>query len=496
MSKIKSLILGSAAGLVAIGGAQAADLPLKAKAVEYVKVCSLYGAGFYYIPGTDTCIKLGGYLRFDANYHGGVYDMPFYNFPNGANTRDVNQLNMRSRMAVTIDTRTATEYGVVRTFGQGDWQWSTGVDVVGGGSFALENAFVQFAGFTFGKSASVYSTPWHGYPGNNTSFLLGGEDSVTGVNNIHYTFDFGNGFSASVGVDESIAWGRTALANLAAPGTGIGANGLGTSPAGTTLINGYGGQDAPDFVGNIKLDQAWGLLQFSGAAHQIRTNYYFDTFPDERSGHPGDEWGFAVMGALELRNLPTGPGDYLRLDASYADGATKYVIATSGGSPSFGIINGNTLAFGYTTDGLFGAPGNAITGSGSVEKTQAWGIRGAFVHNWSPYWQSSVFGSYSQVSYNGNAAALYCAAYPVAGQNVAGGYTCDPDFNIAQIGFRQVWTPVKNLALSAEVQYVMLDTGFSGSTTGPVTIGTKYLPTAQFGDVNTTSFNFRIQRNF
>ena len=36
---------------------------MKAKAVEYVKICSLYGAGFYYIPGTDTCIKLGGYLR-------------------------------------------------------------------------------------------------------------------------------------------------------------------------------------------------------------------------------------------------------------------------------------------------------------------------------------------------------------------------------------------------------------------------------------------------
>ena len=49
-----------------MSGAQAADLPLKAKAVEYVRVCSLYGAGFYYIPGTDTCIKLSGYLRVDV----------------------------------------------------------------------------------------------------------------------------------------------------------------------------------------------------------------------------------------------------------------------------------------------------------------------------------------------------------------------------------------------------------------------------------------------
>ena len=66
MKMVKSLILGSAAGLVAMSGAQAADLPVKAKAVEYVRICSLYGAGFYYIPGTDTCIKLGGYLRVET----------------------------------------------------------------------------------------------------------------------------------------------------------------------------------------------------------------------------------------------------------------------------------------------------------------------------------------------------------------------------------------------------------------------------------------------
>src|ERR671922_1985627 len=63
MKLVKSLLLGSAAGLIAVGGAQAADLPVKAKAVEYVKICTLYGAGFYYIPGTDTCLKIGGYIR-------------------------------------------------------------------------------------------------------------------------------------------------------------------------------------------------------------------------------------------------------------------------------------------------------------------------------------------------------------------------------------------------------------------------------------------------
>src|ERR1700754_748663 len=67
MKIVKSLLLGSAAGLAALTGAQAADLPVKAKPVEYVKICSLYGAGFYYIPGTDTCIRIGGHIRSEVS---------------------------------------------------------------------------------------------------------------------------------------------------------------------------------------------------------------------------------------------------------------------------------------------------------------------------------------------------------------------------------------------------------------------------------------------
>jgi len=63
MHQAKSLLLAAIAAFVAACGAQAADLPVKAQPVQYVKICSLYGDGFYYIPGTDTCLKLGGYLR-------------------------------------------------------------------------------------------------------------------------------------------------------------------------------------------------------------------------------------------------------------------------------------------------------------------------------------------------------------------------------------------------------------------------------------------------
>jgi len=54
-----------------LGEVVAADLPVKAKPVEYVQVCTLYGDGYYYIPGTDTCIKIGGYLRAEMDVNAG-----------------------------------------------------------------------------------------------------------------------------------------------------------------------------------------------------------------------------------------------------------------------------------------------------------------------------------------------------------------------------------------------------------------------------------------
>src|SRR4051794_2592913 len=69
MNVVKSLLLSSAAGFLAAAGAQAADLPSrKAAPVEYVRVCSAYGAGFFYIPGTETCLRVGGYVRAEYQY--------------------------------------------------------------------------------------------------------------------------------------------------------------------------------------------------------------------------------------------------------------------------------------------------------------------------------------------------------------------------------------------------------------------------------------------
>jgi hypothetical protein len=512
MKMIKSLILGSAAGLVAMSGAQAADLPVKAKAVEYVKVCSLYGAGFFYIPGTDTCIKLGGYMRLDTTFNGGIYGQPAWNADLGLGDRYRDSYASRSRFAFTVDTRTATEYGVVRTFSQADFQFSTLggstynpnnlatnlgnngqlLDTVGGGYVAVEYAFVQFAGFTFGKSSSAYATPWNGYPGNTSSYLIGGEDSVTGVNNIQYTAQFGNGVSGSIGLDDPTVFNRTAVYN-----TGVGISAVGTSG------NAYAGVHMPDVVANLRVDQAWGLFQLSGELHEVDGSYNTltastaaPTALSDASGHPETKYGGSVMAALQIKNIPTGPGDDIKFDATWAKGDTKNVISTSAGSPNILMLGGTagqfgsagSIGFGATTDGIY-APG------GSIHLTESYGVRGAFNHNWDPYWSSSLFGGMGWVRYDSTAAGNYCAAYgaTVAGLNAT--YTCNPNYNLSMLGFITRWTPVKNLTLSAETIWTHLDTGFKGTAT--FSPGAPYAAsTLAFKSQDTMSLQLRVQRNF
>src|SRR5262245_61822949 len=68
--KFRTLLLGTAAAFAVTGGAQAADLALAVEPIDYVKICDAFGAGYYYIPGTDTCLAVGGYVEFNVK----VYD--------------------------------------------------------------------------------------------------------------------------------------------------------------------------------------------------------------------------------------------------------------------------------------------------------------------------------------------------------------------------------------------------------------------------------------
>jgi len=105
MKMVKSLLLGTAAGLVAVAGAQAAGMPVKAAPVQYVKICSLYGDGFYYIPGTDICLKVGGYVRgeYFYNYGASGTNGPFAGVSGQKDRFDGNDFLLRTRAYAWFD---------------------------------------------------------------------------------------------------------------------------------------------------------------------------------------------------------------------------------------------------------------------------------------------------------------------------------------------------------------------------------------------------------
>ena len=158
MKMVKSLLLGSAAGLVAVAGAQAADLPVKAKPVQYVKICSLYGAGFYYIPGTDTCLKIGGWVRQYLGVNG-------ISLTNGAlwqetTTRERATTAGLGRRAATSRLMPARRPISARCAATSPSVQASKVQQVAGlasgAGFSANRAFIQLAGFTFGVAQSFY----------------------------------------------------------------------------------------------------------------------------------------------------------------------------------------------------------------------------------------------------------------------------------------------------------------------------------------------------
>jgi hypothetical protein len=505
MKMVKSLILGSAAGLLAMSGAQAADLPVKAKAVEYVRICSLYGAGFFYIPGTDTCIKLGGYLRADTIL-GSNNDYGFAGGVTGAHNRLSNYYTTRARMDLTVDTRTATEYGVVRTFADLVFTWTGGGQTgagtgltggataydsvnpggsaaggIGGANLGVYHAFIQFAGFTFGRTVSIFDTPWQSYPAGGPDTLPGGSNHVTGVNQVAYTAQFGQGMSASIALQDPTQYDQSNVFNL----SGATAAAMVTGVYGTTDL---GGTRAPDIIGQFRLDQAWGLFQLSAVAHNNHAAYYGLS---EDTGHPGDKWGFAVQGALSIKNIPTGPGDSINLQGVYTDGATRYNFQSLF-PQQFALYGGSGIA--YQSIGIAGLADATFSAGTGLETVKTWGFRGGFTHNWDPYWSTSIYGAYGQLKY-GNGAKTAICANAVTLLGLVG--TCNPDFNLAVIGANIVWTPVKNLAFTADVNWTQLDQKYSGTIVPPA-LAAVAKPTAlyELKDQNAVNVLLRAQRNF
>jgi hypothetical protein len=487
-----------------------------------VRICSLYGAGFYYIPGTDTCIKLGGYLRVEVAFNGATFNGA-YSGQLGAQNRLSNYYIARSRQDLNIDTRTATDYGVVRTFADITFSWTTGQYAgnsgatsysgaapvgnpsdggIAGGSVGVYHAFIQFAGFTMGKTVSPFDTPWTNYPGNNFDGLVGGSGTVTAVNQLTYDAQFGNGVSGTVSLVDPTVYNQSNLFNLGAVAVGApGVNNVFGNFTGAAYgLNDFGGTRVPDIIGRIRVDQAWGLFQVSAVAHNNHAAYYSNPVAaisgTELAGHPEDKWGWAVQGAVQFKTDLLGAGDTLNFQAVYTDGATRYNFqslapqnfAMFGSSGIPGVYQ--SVAFAAAADGVF------VRGSG-IDTVKTWGLRGAYNHNWNPYWNSAIYGAYGELQY-GNAGKGFICGGLLAAPGAAGVTNCNPDFAVAQIGFITRWTPVKNLTFSVDTLYTRLDQKFEGviTTPGPIVATAKPPANYQLKDQDTVSMLVRAQRNF
>jgi hypothetical protein len=496
MKMVKSLLLGSAAGLVAVAGAQAADLPVKAKPVQYVKICSLYGVGFYYIPGTDMCIKIGGWVR--AEYGWGQNGNFAWGWASAnVNNRTTNNSDFRARGYITADARNQTEYGTVRGYiAVGLSENEHGGDVNASTAFSANRAFIQWAGFTFGRSQSFfdfYSSPatayWGAYPSSDTGdggwFVMG------------YTAQFGNGFSGTLAAE---APRKTIIVNTGTTGglftTAPGVLGTGTELA---LNAPYGGFQAPDIVANLRVDQAWGSAQIMGALHEVNTTYYNPTgaFIGNAAGHPDDKWGWVLGFGFKLNAPMIGQGDYLQTQFNYTQGALRYVMQTPNSNWAF--VDGGSQSLALMNDAVYG--GNVTTNGTDLELTTAWNVNAAYEHFWSPRWRTSLYGGYAQVSYGGSANAMLCS---FAGFGTGFGSTalasagCDNDWQTWWIGSRTQWNVTKDFYMGVDVLYQKLQSGSTptGLLNAPQILAASPVTPVFVTDPDNWSIRFRVHRDF
>jgi hypothetical protein len=521
MKMVKSLLLGSAAGIVAIAGAQAADLPVKAKPVEYVKVCSIYGAGFFYIPGTDSCIKIGGYVRAEwgINSNAGS-NGPYINGANGRDNREVQNTNTRTRSVLSFDARTQTEYGTLRSYIRGGWEINSGDPNYRGIQY-FDRAFIQFAGLTVGKTQSFFA--FYANAINYTTEVGGGQFDV-GLNLIAYTAQFGGGFSATISLEDN-NHSRAGLYNAGQAGLAISALPANTSAAAFPTVGNYGGSQYPDIVANLRVDQPWGSAQISAALHDVYGNYQGTT---QLTGAAGDATGYAVQ-AGAMFNLPFAQGDAFWVQGTYAKGAAAYLgfvpfvhfagqfAMYSGGpdgAPGPGCGTGAGAPGACGTVGLAWGLDGVYNGASNVQLTEGWSINAAIEHYWTPALRTSVFGHYTSLSFPGDsgfvggvatgtasgAKGAFCTgvgfgAGTIPGTTVAVGGTCDPSFKVLQLGTRTIWSPVRNLDIGVEVLYTRLDQNMVGNWQLPAS---GFRPAGGYAaaDQDTWGGIIRFQRNF
>ena len=353
MTFTKSILLGSAAALAAVAGASAADLPSKKAApAQYVKICDAAGAGYFYIPGSDTCLKISGYAELDITYNTLRPSRDLKNLIT-ASAASKNNNTFGVDTEIQLDAVTKTSWGNLHTY--------IAFEAVNASNNAyLDNAYLEFAGITAGKHESFYHNIGGLYSGYATPDYA--------ANLLAYTASFGGGLSATLSLEDSTAAGRTATANVAA--TALNPTSLATA----------NGTRMPDLIGALRIKQGWGEASLIGGVGQ--TNYV------NSAALNVTKTGYGVMGYVSI-NLPMlAAGDSIAFQAAWERNAMNFA----------GVASNN--AFG-TTNGYSNLARSVMEGQNQT----GYSLLGYFKHNWTPSVSSEIEGSYAKVTLSGTGVA-------------------------------------------------------------------------------------------
>ena len=414
MTVMKSLLLGSAATLVVVAGAQAADLPTKkgAPAAEYVKVCKVGDIAGFIIPGSDTCLKISGYVNAQIAM-GNVKDEYFAS----SNTitsasKYVNSIGFSTRGQVNFDAVTNTAMGPLLAHIEIQSNSGVGFDPLGNGA-VLNAGYVSWAGITAGKHGSFYD---YLAGGDTWKDFFSPDHSGTPINLLAYTATFGGGFSATLSLEQNESVAGVTLPAFHATSVTTGTT---YAASGTPL-----GVRAPDIIGSLDVTQSWGGAHLAGVAHNIRLEY------DSIAASDVDTWGYGVIGGVTF-NLPMlSAGSKIAFQGAYAHGAIAY---SGAGSPAWGEQDQ-----GFNTNGngtLFPMADALYTGGGNWKLSDAWSAAAQLTWKVSPNFEIDPELAYASVTYD------------------AMNWLMSQKATAWWVGAVFDWSPVKNLDFALDAVY-------------------------------------------
>ncbi|HEY1864207.1 MAG TPA: porin [Roseiarcus sp.] len=541
MRLMKSILLGSAAGVVAVASAQAADLPTrKAAPVEYVRVCNVGGITGWTLPGSDTCVKISGYMtahfiggNLSNQYNsasaltsfaaaainpfapahlsqvlmvqGGDQAVPVFNgitgkslgvtLPNQQNaTFNRDQVGWNIRANLGFDFASNTAYGPLIGHMDFNSDLGSGLDSPRGSFTYVNTGYVTWAGITAGKAQSFYSFIGGGDNWNN--FFSPDQKGFNEPILMAYTASFGGGFTATIAAQSQGTNGASGGGTNMTGGYSDGGNNLGTGAftAGVPGPTTFGGQRWPDIVGALHVKQGWGEAQVSGVIHNVNVRDY-NFYNTDTCGLSGiavcggseSKVGWGVDAGVKVNLQGWGgmfaPGDDILFTGSYTRNAVWYSGLPDAQNGELGQVNGNGQPM-FLADAYF----NPLTNSWSTPT--AWSVSGLLEHHWTPTFYTDLEASVGGVSWSGMNGS-FCSLGTCTGTGVL-----SPHAFTYLLGADIGWNPVTNLNFDLELMYQSVSQERPTALVGTVYNTGAFIPGAWQGNSSGFQGRLRVTRYF